>query len=125
MNKMRRHRFYWLVLLIVSAILSVLSIPGIILAHLYGERILFFVCLVILIYAMYGMHFVYVSYRRCAWVCRMLNAIHCEQLRSVEEISTKLCREPEKVARDIESCLRKHCLDGYEFDGTCLHTKEK
>lgn len=125
MRKIRRKKTVLLTVIILSWILSGLSIPGIVLSAVYAVWWSFIPCLLLIIYAMYGLHFVYVCHTRAKWMLSLMEAIEKEGILSVTDLAARLSCTEERVRADIADALRQKYLTGFDFDGDTLQKTEE
>lgn len=121
MKSLKRFRALWLCLTILSVLVSLAAIPGIIFAARESRWMWFTLCLIALIWGMYGMQFLLIAYQRCNYLIQMITLITRKKMYSVKDLSAKLCRTPDWVRKAIIKQIHHHHLTGYSFDGEELH----
>lgn len=121
MKTLKRYCALWLFLTILSVMLSLAAIPGIIISARSSHWLWFTLCLVALIWGMYGTQFLLISYQRCNFVLQMLLLITRKKVYLVKDLSARLCRSPEQVRKAIAKQIHRHHLTGFSFDGEQLY----
>lgn len=120
MKSLKKRRALWFCLTALSALVSLIAIPGIIISARSHDWLWFILCLAGLVWGMYGMPLLGMAYMHCHFIIQLLTLVTRKGILDLPTLAIKLGRTKEQVSRALTKQIAHEHLTGYTFDGETL-----